>query len=173
MPGGLGDIIPGDIGNLLAELQQAEASANEKSSADETSGPAESKVEEEPDEWGPYRDNLTYLNDHFQLTATRLEIYKKSMEEDYAFRYSSKEKPEQKLRELKAKEKKLTKQCQIRTQLTTEAEEDTGFIPRLERLAVARNLDDFEKLIIITLIGKILCVEIKKHLSQYHHRSLQ
>ena len=66
----------------------------------------------------------------------------------------------------------MTKKCQIRTQLTMEAHEETGFMPRLERLAIARNLDDFEKLIIITLIGKILVTSFVFHVSFYRKLSV-
>lgn len=64
--------------------------------------------------------------------------------------------PETILRELRAKERMLTGKCEKRMKMTLE----TKWEPRLEKLGRIRNLSEFEKTILVALVGGIISNEI-------------
>jgi len=123
------------------------------------------------DSLSPYEDDLDYLSDWFSLVAARIEHIHVDMEDESQFRIDSKNK-RQLLREKAAKVKTSLLRAQGRLELTMEnynnENHPSNFCPRLEKLAQLRNLTDFDKLVIITLIGSVLSPEIVRILHQQH-----
>lgn len=107
----------------------------------------------------PYSNDIEYLDDRFQLLATRiklrnLELDKKDEENDYRHRERSSESI---MRELKAKERMLRGKCEKRIQFSIA---EKKFMPRLERLAEIRKMNEFEKWVLLLLVGGIISHDI-------------
>jgi SpoVK/Ycf46/Vps4 family AAA+-type ATPase len=108
------------------------------------------------DEITPYKNDLQYLDDHFQLIAQKLKV--KSMEArlEIEAQYDDEMRDTRSLRQKRealGKCKVLEKKCEKRLALTREA---GSWMPRLERMATSRGLCLFEKNILLTLIGFII-----------------
>jgi hypothetical protein len=63
----------------------------------------------------------------------------------------------------------LQSKCEIRLQATKDLSKEKPWLPRLERLALLRGLDEFEKRVICLIIGGIISTDIRKagHSSSY------
>jgi SpoVK/Ycf46/Vps4 family AAA+-type ATPase len=122
---------------------------------------AEGKKSGEDEVLSAYATDLEYLQDHFRLVATRIKIRKTELvgESDYV---SMRERsPESVLRELRALERVQSRKCDLRLQATRDA---GARLPRLERLAESRGLEEFEKRILLTLVGARISYDVQKAL---------
>jgi len=110
-------------------------------------------------EIAPYEDDLDYLKDHFKVIELRYRTFVSKLEEEDAYRFSSKKSQKTTVREYKSSGANAYKKCMARLAAT---KQHGKWLPRLERLVVKRNLDEFEKWVILTLIGCIISVDIIK-----------
>eukprot|EP01083_Nonionella_stella_P073466 198656_1 len=151
--------LPENAGNLF-DLIKREMSKKSSEEITEKSSEIE-KSPKNPSELGPYKDDLDYLRDHFEVISHRIKLQQTSMqtEDDHYSFLSNKKKPQNVTREFKNKERQALRKCEIRLEKTMAA---NGWIPRLERLVKIRNLNQFEKWVILSLIGVILSSEIRK-----------
>jgi hypothetical protein len=79
--------------------------------------------------------------------------------DDSEFKGSRDRNPESIMRELRGKQRMLAGKCEKRLKLTLEKKE---WIPRLERLAEIRQLNQFEKWILVLLIGGIISHDMRQ-----------
>eukprot|EP01137_Pigoraptor_chileana_P029176 Opistho-2@14032 len=116
------------------------------------------------EELTPYTNNLAYLSDHFDWICLTLRVHacKKEVQEE---RYSRDVRVEQQLRELSAKLKGARQRCVRRMDMTRASA--SGWLPRLERLFKILGLDEFEKLVLYTLVGNKLSSRISPDMSYY------
>jgi SpoVK/Ycf46/Vps4 family AAA+-type ATPase len=118
-----------------------------------------------------YQTDVEYLDDRFQWIATRIKIRNMEMEKDdeAESNYRNRERSyDAILRELCAKERMLIRKCEKRLAITFQ---ENSFVPRLERLSRLRNLDSFEQLILICLIGAIISHDVNIALSSSFKRA--
>jgi len=136
--------------------------ALEKADEPETPDKGHTMVEKQEDnDLAPYQDDQEYLGDQFAYFRTHME-YLEKQNEDERYSLSTEKSKSEILRDLKGKEKILLRKCQNRLQLTRTS---GNWLPRLERLAEARQLDDVEKGILILLVGAVLDETFEKYLS--------
>eukprot|EP01084_Bolivina_argentea_P150496 262825_1 len=105
-----------------------------------------------------YSDDLDYLVDHFKVIELRIKAFLSNLEEQDSYKFTSKKSQKTTLRELRSSEKNAYKKCVARIEITKQGK----WLPRLERLVIKRHLDEFEKWVILTLIGCIISVDIIK-----------
>ncbi|RME80202.1 MAG: AAA family ATPase, partial [Planctomycetota bacterium] len=118
----------------------------------------------------PYRDDLEYLEDQFEWLTLICKIHHQKQEkEENRYRSSSERSPESILRELFARERLLRNRNKKRLALTMEQQ---GKEPRLERLCRHKNLDEFEKNVLLFLIAYNISFEFRKIMSDYLMRSM-
>jgi len=179
----------GDIYELLEKLRVEEQQIDEDDNVMDTkeasgenedkdsSKQKQTKGEEEESSntpLTPHKDDLDYLNDWFALIAARLEHLQNEMKDDSDFKYETTKK-QQVIREKSAKAKTALARATKRTRLTmarydAAAADSSVFCPRVEQLSRLRQLAEFEKLVIITLIGATLSSDIVRILKQqYKH----
>jgi len=108
--------------------------------------------------YGPYRNDLEYLQDQFEYIANRIKIAKTVFEED-RYRSSRDRSPEAVLRELRARERQILGTIENRLRACQEA---GNWLPRFERLARDRALDRFEQNIVLTLAAAKMSPEVRK-----------
>eukprot|EP00485_Elphidium_margaritaceum_P014580 CAMPEP_0202732188 /NCGR_PEP_ID=MMETSP1385-20130828/187527_1 /ASSEMBLY_ACC=CAM_ASM_000861 /TAXON_ID=933848 /ORGANISM="Elphidium margaritaceum" /LENGTH=1162 /DNA_ID=CAMNT_0049398495 /DNA_START=24 /DNA_END=3510 /DNA_ORIENTATION=- len=108
---------------------------------------------------GPYRDDLDYLKDHFKVIEMRYKAFMSNLEEQDSFKFTTTKSQKTTLRELRSQESSAYKKCQARLEMTKQQKK---WLPRLERLVIKRNLEEFEKWVILTLVGCIISVDIIK-----------
>ncbi|ETO16690.1 AAA ATPase, partial [Reticulomyxa filosa] len=127
-----------------------------------------------------YSDDLEYLQEFFKVIELRILIYMSSLEETDSSKFMKKTQKTT-LRELKNKEKQAYKKCMARLQATigeshlnsnsnsnsnsnlNASNSNTNrWCPRMEQLVQNRQLQDFERWIVLTLVGCILSVDILK-----------
>ncbi|KAF0981915.1 hypothetical protein FDP41_011776 [Naegleria fowleri] len=106
----------------------------------------------------PYNNDIEYLDDRFQYICAKIrlrnaEIEKITEENDETYKVSRTRSHESVIRELKSKCRLLLGKCEKRMKQTT-------IIPRLEKLAQMRGLDDFEKWVLIMCTSSIICLEV-------------
>eukprot|EP01027_Heterolobosea_sp_BB2_P002901 GEZU01004354.1.p1 GENE.GEZU01004354.1~~GEZU01004354.1.p1 ORF type:complete len:506 (+),score=151.33 GEZU01004354.1:67-1584(+) len=133
---------------LRKEGKKAEIKKSKKPSAGAGSKDEDDRV------LAPYTTDIDYLDDHFQLVATKIKIKNTEADKDNdrVYRYEDRN-VEAVLRELRAKERMYQAKCEKRMQLTKDAKDSKDkWIPRLERLAIIRKLDDFEKWVQASLL---------------------
>jgi SpoVK/Ycf46/Vps4 family AAA+-type ATPase len=106
----------------------------------------------------PYTSDLDYLEDHFRYISARLRRVRKDNDDD-DFRLSSERSKTSVLKELRAKERASLRNCGARLALTRRAGD---WLPRLERLVATRGLVEFEKWVLLTLVGVHISDEVKK-----------
>ena len=136
------------------------------------SGTAENKEEEKEDmdsipntigsamnEILPYEDDLDYLKDHFKVIELRIKAFLSNLEGEDSYKFTAKKSQKTTLRELRSQESSAYKKCIARIEVT---KQNQKWLPRLERLVIKRNLEEFEKWVILTLIGCIISVDIIK-----------
>lgn len=121
----------------------------------------------------PYTTDVEYLEDRFLLLATKMRMRNVEIEtkDEDSYRRTDRN-PETILRELRAKERMLTGKCEKRLKMT---QEQTKWEPRLEKLGRIRNLTEFEKIILVALVGGIISNEIslvRKYTSDFTVGSL-
>eukprot|EP01083_Nonionella_stella_P096037 269781_1 len=116
---------------------------------------------EEKNEISPYLDDLDYLKDHFKVIELRIKAFLSNLEEQDSYKFTTKKSQKTTLRELRSSEKSAYKRCVARIEVTKQSTKNK-WLPRLERLVIKRNLDQFEKWVILTLIGCIISVDIIK-----------
>ncbi|KAL9654345.1 hypothetical protein ABK040_010374 [Willaertia magna] len=131
---------------------------NDKPSKTEDDKDDDEEVDEDDELIVPYKSDMDYLEDQFQYLSTKIrikniEIEKKS-EEVEINRYGSRDTNyDGILRELKGKCRMYQGKCERRLKLTLS---ENQFIPRLERLAKFRKLDEFEKNVLIICVGMVI-----------------
>jgi|GEM_PF-622025 len=108
----------------------------------------------------PYRADLEYLQDQFELVALKIKARKLQLEND-PFRSSKERSPEMVLRELAAMERLQSRRIELRLSLTRKA---GAWLPRLEQLAANRGLAWFEKHVLLTMVGVNISQEVVKAL---------
>ena len=155
-----------------------------------------------------YTDDLSYLEDSFQLIIHRIRRYANDMDDDkdsYALSLSKK-KPEAIKRELEAKERQARARWERRLSRTLHAARSTlssssstvssdrhsastqggggrrgwlaprgtdggkagaggggdSWLPRMEGLAERLSLDEFEKMVVLTLVGSVISQDVRK-----------
>eukprot|EP00731_Ephydatia_muelleri_P032086 Em0023g593a len=144
-----------DLDMLLKREREMERLRKEGETQDPPTG-EEALETESTDKLTPYKTDLEYLDDHFQLIAQRIKV--KSMESmmerdaQYNDEFRDTRMIRQK-RESEGKLKVLEKKCEKRLNLTKAA---GSWIPRLERMVESRGLCMFEKNILLTLIGFVI-----------------
>ncbi|KAI6657958.1 hypothetical protein LOD99_15675 [Oopsacas minuta] len=108
------------------------------------------------DKLTPYKTDLEYLDDNFQLISLMLKIkgLEKRIEQEALYDENFKDvRTHRQKRESEYKTKVQSRKCEKRLELTRQ----TGsWIPRLERLVISRGLCPFEKNLVLTLIGSII-----------------
>ena len=107
----------------------------------------------------PYADDLDYLKDHFKVIELRIKAFLNNLEEQDSYKFQSKKSQKTTIRELRSSETSAYKKCMARIEVTRA---NKKWLPRLERLVIKRGLDEFEKWVILTLIGCIISVDIIK-----------
>jgi len=164
-----------DLDAIIKGVEKGEASIDslvEKIAASTTIEKGKRKVEvydkkakkekEDEDVLKPYTTDLEYLEDQFKVLESKIRIKRVEMEEDDLGSFnmrSDNRKPEAIVRELRAKLRADTARLKNRLALTYERNE---WLPRIERLVQLRQLDAFEKNVLISLIGSMLSQEIRK-----------
>ncbi|KAL5457433.1 hypothetical protein EMCRGX_G034692 [Ephydatia muelleri] len=144
-----------DLDMLLKREREMERLRKEGETQDPPTG-EEALETESTDKLTPYKTDLEYLDDHFQLIAQKIRV--KSMEStmemdaQYNDEFRDTRMIRQK-RESEGKLKVLEKKCEKRLNLTKAA---GSWIPRLERMVESRGLCMFEKNILLTLIGFVI-----------------
>ncbi|KJE90794.1 hypothetical protein CAOG_02039 [Capsaspora owczarzaki ATCC 30864] len=119
------------------------------------------------DELKPYTTNLGYLSDHFEWVSLRCRVSTTEREvSDDNFGVKD-VKGEQQLREMKAKEKMQRARCVKRMELTVK---EGTWLPRLERLVLILQLDDFERQILWTLAGNKLSNKVGPEMGRWSNR---
>jgi len=143
-------------GSVSREADIGEVAEDDVKCGDDIKRPTPSNKAE--DELGPYIDDLDYLQDNFKLIAARIKLYDSNMadEDDFKYRYNKQDKGVTE-REYFAKANSYCRKVKAREVATRQA---GGFIPRVMVLKDMRNLDEFEKLIILTLVGGILSTDV-------------
>lgn len=113
----------------------------------------DSDLDASTDKLKPYTTSLEYCEDRFQLLAItiRIKALEKDILEDSSRRDMSNE---TKLREHKARERMLRSKCERRLKITLDQSND--FVPRLEKLARSRKLNEFEKWVCLYIIGSVV-----------------
>eukprot|EP00026_Physarum_polycephalum_P000306 Phypoly_transcript_00306.p1 GENE.Phypoly_transcript_00306~~Phypoly_transcript_00306.p1 ORF type:complete len:1112 (+),score=182.86 Phypoly_transcript_00306:1977-5312(+) len=109
----------------------------------------------------PYLTDLEYLEDQFELLECKLRIKKLEFNEDEISIHmrSDQRRPEAILREFRAKERAQKSKVENKLALTLQ---NGDWLPRLETLVKLRGLDDFEKDILVTLIGGMISQKVRK-----------
>jgi uncharacterized protein (DUF2164 family) len=110
----------------------------------------------------PYTTDVEYLDDLFKFFTIKIKLRNQEMElknDDSEFKGSRDRNPESIMRELRGKQRMLAGKCEKRLKLTLEKKE---WIPRLERLAEIRQLNQFEKWILVLLIGGIISHDMRQ-----------
>ncbi len=112
----------------------------------------------------PYKTDIEYLDDRFQFLSSRIKIRnmeseKKEQESDVGYKVRDRS-TDSILRELHAKERML------KSKSVKRLANSRSFVPRLERLAKIRNLDEFEKMILILLVAAIISHDVTISVSQ-------
>eukprot|EP01063_Lacrimia_lanifica_P032790 TRINITY_DN5665_c0_g1_i1.p1 TRINITY_DN5665_c0_g1~~TRINITY_DN5665_c0_g1_i1.p1 ORF type:complete len:1094 (+),score=429.98 TRINITY_DN5665_c0_g1_i1:90-3371(+) len=112
---------------------------------------------------GPYKDDLDYLDDVFKLLATQIRI--RTTESDMkdedpdAMQFTApKSKQESQLRELKGRERMLKLRIE-RRMVKTRASPDHA-LPMMEALQQKRKFTNFEKMVLLLLVGNIMSHDI-------------
>eukprot|EP00898_Chlorokybus_atmophyticus_P008869 jgi/Chlat1/8984/Chrsp94S00697 len=112
----------------------------------------------------PYSDNLDYLRDAFKASCVVISKLKQhnlkaeSEERRSLLGEGRTKSPESQLRELKSIESQALKRVQHRLAINS----DSKWMPRIEHLARRMGLSEFEKWVVITLIGGILSTDIRQ-----------
>ncbi len=107
----------------------------------------------------PYESDLEYLEEWFHFGANRLRIRKLELEDPTRFRERDGKDPEQLLSEYRQKDKTL----ETRLARRLEASKTTNnWKPRIDTLAELRGLDEFEKTVLLTLVGANVSIEMQK-----------
>ena len=110
-------------------------------------------------EISPYEDDLDYLRDHFKVIQLRIKAFLSNLEDQDSYKFTSKKSQKTTIRELRSQENSAYRRCVARVEVTRQNQK---WLPRLERLVIKRNLEEFEKWVILTLIGCIISVDIIK-----------
>eukprot|EP01062_Namystynia_karyoxenos_P003020 TRINITY_DN11055_c0_g1_i1.p1 TRINITY_DN11055_c0_g1~~TRINITY_DN11055_c0_g1_i1.p1 ORF type:complete len:1107 (+),score=476.25 TRINITY_DN11055_c0_g1_i1:88-3408(+) len=109
---------------------------------------------------GPYTHDLQYLDDMFKLLATQIRLRTTESDlkdDDPELLLTPKSKQEALLRELKGKERMLKHRIERRMLKTTTA----GMkLPQMEALQHKRGYSNFEKMVLLLLVGNIMSHEI-------------
>lgn len=116
----------------------------------------------------PFTGNEQYLADHIEWLALRLRVIHMAREREDDLDKDPKQ--ELQLRELKAKERMLKARCEKRLALTMES--SSGWMPRLERLALRLNLEPFERLVLLTLVLNVISNKISPENSRFRSKSV-
>ncbi|KAJ5071028.1 atpase [Anaeramoeba ignava] len=98
----------------------------------------------------PYKTDLEYLEDYFEKFTVLIRISNERQNEMQSRIYGGYAQSEVILRQLIAKERVLGKKCERRLELTKKEGE---WLPRIERLSEARRLNEFEKEVVLFLVG--------------------
>ena len=109
-----------------------------------------------------YIDNLDYLEDHFQVIELRLKIYQSTMKDDNYPMFGQKNQKTTS-RDLKSKENQAYRKCLARIEQTKNQNIE---LPRMKKLISVHNLDEFEKWVVLTLLGSVLSVDVMKALGR-------
>eukprot|EP00800_Vazella_pourtalesii_P010699 TRINITY_DN2610_c0_g4_i1.p1 TRINITY_DN2610_c0_g4~~TRINITY_DN2610_c0_g4_i1.p1 ORF type:complete len:970 (-),score=246.43 TRINITY_DN2610_c0_g4_i1:85-2994(-) len=143
---------------LLEEHKKKKKKAAEEAEALEDLKPLETADEIllDTDKLTPYKTDLEYLDDYFQLISLMLKVkgLEKRIEQESIYDENFKDvRTHRQKRESEYKTKVQARKCEKRLELTRQS---SSWIPRLERLVASRNLCPFEKNLVLTLIGSII-----------------
>eukprot|EP00026_Physarum_polycephalum_P001373 Phypoly_transcript_01374.p1 GENE.Phypoly_transcript_01374~~Phypoly_transcript_01374.p1 ORF type:complete len:556 (+),score=115.18 Phypoly_transcript_01374:1030-2697(+) len=136
-------------GEIVQEVEKEEKGEKERKED------KDSDDEDDETTLKPYKNDLDYLDDNFKLLAAKLNL-KNVLNNSRAFYGETNIHTEAAMRQQEGKVRALTGKVQRRIQATRD---EGSWIPRLERLAAARNLDQNEKDIILVLIGYVIVPE--------------
>ncbi|EFC45794.1 predicted protein [Naegleria gruberi] len=130
------------------------------------------EVSNSEDFLSPYKNDIEYLDDRFKYLCQKIrlrnvELDKMSEEnEDAGFKITRDRSHESIIRELKGKCRLLLNKIEKRSEQTK-----NNFIPRLEKLAAIRGLDEFEKWILTMSAATIICLEVTMAANATNHRA--
>jgi SpoVK/Ycf46/Vps4 family AAA+-type ATPase len=173
---GDGDVIADDSGGdvrkkqddmmgLLSELRFAEdgpTPAGGEGGADGVDAEEDADGDGEAGEITPYKSDMEYLEDGFNVIQEACKVYnfkEKPSEDD---RYQSTKRPvEALMREAEAKQRKALSRFSRRLAKTRASSVP---LPRLELLVDKLNLDHFERMTVLTLVGATLSQPVRKAL---------
>jgi hypothetical protein len=153
-----------------SEIDELSLDVNPNEETDETS---ESKMDVDDSrtvgaddgKLAPYTNDLDYLQDHFDVVSSRIEVFVSRIEQSNKSNLRLENKnPEQALKEYEAKERQSYRKAMKRTELT---KAEGKFVPRLETLAEQKGLTDAEKWILLSLIGGVISPTIRNTASKY------
>ncbi|XP_019854420.1 PREDICTED: uncharacterized protein LOC105313451 [Amphimedon queenslandica] len=140
----------------LDELLRTERKREKEELKDIPEPPEVTEPETDSDKLSPYKNDLEYLDDHFQLIYQKLKVnsMEKRMEMEAQLDDELRDaRSMRQKREAESKAKFLEKKCEKRLQLTKQS---GGTVPRLERMATLRGIAPFEKNVLLTLIGYVI-----------------
>ncbi|XP_064405407.1 uncharacterized protein LOC135350521 [Halichondria panicea] len=144
-----------DLDQLLRQERAREK--QRKEDGVEEDEPEVSVEDEDTDKLKPYKKDLDYLDDHFQLIGFKLKVKgmdtRIEMEEQYDDGYRQNQRYQRQRREAVTKAKVQEKKCAKRLTLTRA---NGSWLPRLERMVESRKLCDFEKNVLLLLIGSVI-----------------
>eukprot|EP01060_Flectonema_neradi_P030007 TRINITY_DN4270_c0_g1_i4.p1 TRINITY_DN4270_c0_g1~~TRINITY_DN4270_c0_g1_i4.p1 ORF type:complete len:964 (+),score=170.94 TRINITY_DN4270_c0_g1_i4:493-3384(+) len=109
---------------------------------------------------GPYTHDLQYLDDVFKLLATTIRLRTTESDlkdDDPEMLVTPKSKQEAQLRELKGRERMLKLRIEKRMMKTKAA---GGQLPRMEALQRKRGFSNFEKMVLLLLVGNIMSHDV-------------
>ncbi|KAL6050677.1 AAA domain-containing protein [Balamuthia mandrillaris] len=141
----------------LFTLLREETLLDKKRQLGHTTDETTEEDEEDPDKIRPYTKDIEYLEDQIKWIGVKLKIRRRVEQTESDFSYGDRSQLETELREFRAKERMLKAKCEKRLAATKEAGE---WLPRLERLAKACNMDEFEKSVVLALVGAVISQEI-------------
>ena len=146
--------------DLYSFIKKEQSNSNINQS--ETNNTITNKELEDDSILTPYTTDVEYLDDLFKFFTTKIKLRNHEMEmknDDPDFKGTRDRNPESVIRELRGKQRMLSGKCEKRLKLTLEKKE---FLPRLEKLAEMRKLNEFEKYILVLLIGGIISHDMRQ-----------
>lgn len=111
----------------------------------------------------PYQTDLEYLQDNFELIESLIKARKTELNDDVMFIRPDQRKPEAVIRELKARARGLRTKIEKRLETTRQV---GAWLPRLERLSELRQLETFEKNVLLVLTGTMVSRNLRNPGSQ-------
>ena len=127
-----------------------------------TDGSRKDDVHQMSVEAGPYLTDLQYLDDVFKLLSTQIKVRTTESDmkdEDPEMLVTPKSKQEAALRELKGRERMLKMRIEKRMQKTKTATPPLP-LPCMEALQRKRGFSNFEKMILLLLVGNIMSHDV-------------
>ncbi|KAJ5071330.1 atpase [Anaeramoeba ignava] len=139
-----------DISQWISEEKIHEKKTVKTKNIEQTAQDKQAQEQQSFPDLKPYANDFEYLEDRFEMYANKLNLIQEKENESQTFYIDSVFHSQALVREFSAKDHSLRTKCEQRLKLT---EKNGEWIPRMERLAESRKLTEFEKNVVLFLIG--------------------